>query len=128
MNANIKNPVIVTQEDYQLLKGYINSTINREDEMTLSSELRRAIIVNKNAFPLHAIRLNSQVSVQDLETNKTFEFTLVMPSQANRQDNKVSVLTPIGAALIGFRKGEEVQWKVPAGLKKFRILEVTNPR
>ena len=128
MNINIKNPVIVTHEDYQLLKGYINSSLTADHEMTLSSELKRAIIVKKSAFPLHAIGLNSKVSVQDLDTHKVFDFTLVMPAEANVRDHKVSVLTPMGAALIGFRQSEEVQWKVPAGLKKFKILEVTNPK
>ncbi|RXK85756.1 GreA/GreB family elongation factor [Filimonas effusa] len=126
MSVQIKNPVIVMEEDYQVLKGYINAGAEREDEMTLSSELKRAIVVNKAAFPSHAIRLGSRVSVLDLTTNKVVEFTLVMPADANMQRNKVSILTPIGAALIGFRKGEEVQWQVPGGLKRFRILDVAN--
>lgn len=128
MNTQEKNPVIVTEEDYQLLKSYINHDSRKEDEMTLSGELKRAVVVPSDAFPLHAIRIGSKVSILDLEANKIVEFTLVMPAHADMQMNKVSILTPMGAALIGFRKGEEVKWQLPGGLKRFRILDVTNPK
>ena len=126
MNKDVKNPVIITEEDYQQLKGYINHDVGNDEEMTLSAELKRAVIISKEAFPPHAIRLNSKVLVQDLDTDIGIEFTIVMPTHADMQKNKVSILTPMGAALIGFRKGEEVRWKVSAGFKRFRILEVTN--
>ena len=126
MGTELKNPVIITEEDYQQLKGYINYDAGNDEEMTLSAELKRAVILSKDAFPSHAVRLNSKVSVQDLDTDRVIEFTLVMPAHADMHKNKVSILTPMGAALIGFRKGEEVRWKVPAGFKRFRILDVTN--
>jgi len=128
MNTETKNPVIITEEDYRLLKGYINHDTGKDDEMSLSSELKRAVVVSNDAFPLHAIRIGSTVSVLDLARDKVVAFTLVMPAHADIQKNKVSILTPMGAALIGFRKGEEVQWKVPGGLKRFRILDVSNQR
>lgn len=125
MTTQKKNPVLITEEDYEMLKPYASRT-DKEDEMTLAHELSRAVVVKKEAFPPHAIRINSRVSVLDLETNRLLEFTLVMPANADMRTNKVSILTPMGAALIGFRKAEEVQWKVPAGLKRFRILDVYN--
>lgn len=126
MSTNVKNPVILTEEDYHQLKGYINHDGDGEDEMTLSGELKRAVILRKDAFPPHAVRLNSKVSILDIEKDRVIDFTLVMPAHADMHNNKVSILTPMGAALIGFRKGEEVEWKVPAGLKRFRILDVIN--
>ena len=72
--------------------------------MSLATELKRAIIVNKDAFPQHGIRLNSQVSVLDIDTQRVFEFMIVMPENADIKQNKISVLAPMGAALIGFRK------------------------
>ena len=126
MGTELKNPIIITEEDYQQLKGYINHDAGNDEEMTLSAELKRTVILSKDAFPSHAVRLNSKVSVQDLDTDRVIEFTLVMPAHADMHKNKVSILTPMGAALIGFRKGEEVRWKVPAGFKRFRILDVTN--
>lgn len=113
------------EEDYQLLKRFAQHA-PIDDEMSLAYELNRAIIVKKEAFPANAVRLNSRVSVLDLETNKIMEFTVVMPHEADIQQRKISVLTPMGTALIGFRKAEEVRWKVPAGLKRFKILDVVN--
>ncbi|HYC28292.1 MAG TPA: GreA/GreB family elongation factor [Chitinophagaceae bacterium] len=125
MNVHEEKPVIITEEDYQLLKQYISPGA-ATNEMSLSAELKRAVIVTKDAFPRHTVRLGSKVSVLELNTNKVMEFTIVMPAHADMHQNKISILTPMGAALIGFRKGEEVQWKVPAGLKRFRILDVSN--
>ena len=113
------------EEDYLLLKRFVQHA-PQDDEMSLAYELNRAIIVKKDAFPPHTIRLNSYVSVLDLETNKLMEFTVVMPHEADIQQRKISILTPMGTALIGFRKADEVRWKVPAGLKRFRILDVVN--
>lgn len=126
MNAQQLNPVIMTEEDYNLLKPYVNTLPDKNEDMSLANELKRAVIVKKDAFPPHTIKLNSKVSILDKDTERILEFTLVMPEYADMRQNKVSVITPIGAALIGFRKGEEVKWKVPAGLKRFRILDVVN--
>lgn len=126
MNGNNENPVIIREDDFKRLKPYIDVLPHKNDEMSLANELRRAVIVKKEAFPVHTIGINSKVSVLDLNTQKVMEFTLVMPENADIRHGKVSVIAPMGAALIGFRKGEEVQWKVPAGLKRFRILDVTN--
>lgn len=126
MNTNEQNPVVLTEEDYELLKQYMDKNPEQTQEMSLAYELGRAVIVKKEAFPPHAIRINSKVSILDLDTQKVREFMLVMPQQADMRQNRVSILTPMGAALIGFRKNEEVQWKVPAGMKRFRILDVVN--
>lgn len=126
MSTQELNPVIVTEEDYKLLLPFINRMPDKNEMMSLAHELKRAIVVKREAFPKHCIRLGSKVSVLDLHTQKTFEFTIVMPENADIKLNRISVLTPMGTALIGFRKSEEVKWKVPAGLKRFRILDVTN--
>lgn len=126
MEQTMLNPVIMREDDYSLLKPYIERMPDKDSEMSLAHELKRAVVVKRDAFPPHAVRINSKVSILDLDTNRIIEFTLVMPEHADMRQNKVSVLTPMGAALIGFRKAEEVQWKVPAGLKRFRILDVVN--
>lgn len=126
MDTKVTNPVVVTEEDYSMLRPFMERMPDRESEMSLAHELKRAVIVKKDAFPPHAIRLNSKVSVQDLDTGKVHEFIIVMPEHANIKEHKISVLTPMGTALIGFRKAEEVHWKVPAGMKRFKILDVVN--
>lgn len=120
-----KNPVVITEEDYRLIKPFVDRMPDA-GEMTLAYEINRAVVVKKDAFPPHTVKLNSKVSVLDLDSNRLMEFRIVMPESADMRQDKISVLTPMGTALIGFRKGEEVRWKVPAGWKMFRILDVSN--
>lgn len=119
------NPVVISEEDYHLLKPFADR-MPIQDEMSLAHEIGRAVVVKKDALPPHAVRLGSKVLVTDLDSGRNMEFTIVLPSQANIRNNRISVLTPMGTALIGFRKGEIVEWRVPAGLKRFQILEVVN--
>ncbi|GLU55507.1 GreA/GreB family elongation factor [Dyadobacter frigoris] len=128
--SNIKNLVILGEDDFRLLKQFtetFSSTANG-NEMTLSYELNRAIVVENNELPEDSIRLNSMVKVRELITNKELEFSIVMPAFADIKQQKISVLTPMGAALIGLCKGEKVEWKMPAGMKKFEILDVRQLR
>ncbi|HRN56245.1 MAG TPA: GreA/GreB family elongation factor [Agriterribacter sp.] len=124
-----KTPVLLCEEDYRLLKQLVGISLvnDMEEEMTLAYELSRAIVVKDNALPLHTIRLNSKVRVEDTTTKKVTDLTIVMPPHADIKQKKISILTPMAAALIGFKKGDEVEWKMPSGLKKYKILEVSSP-
>ena len=119
-----KNPVMLTEEDFGLLQRFTHHAPN--EEMSLAYELARAIVVKEYALPPHTVRLNAEVTVIDQETDKVMQFSIVLPHHADIQQRKISILTPMGTALIGFRKGEVVEWKMPAGLKKFKILDVVN--
>lgn len=121
-----KHPVIMTRKDYDLLHPLITEKMNDDSDSSLLIELDRSIIVTEEAFPAHTIRLNSKVSVLDLATHQVIEFSIVMPDQADPGKNSISILTPMGIALIGSRKAEEVHYRVPLGLKRFRILDVNN--
>jgi regulator of nucleoside diphosphate kinase len=66
------------------------------------------------------------VTIKEVKGNKTMELTVVTPGKANIRQRLISVMSPIGTALIGFRKGQKVTWKVPAGQKTFIIMEVQN--
>ena len=127
MNAE-KNPVLLCEEDFRLLKQLVGiSLVNDNEEMTLAYELSRAIVVKDNALPPDTVRLNSNVRVQDMASKKNTDLTIVMPPYADIKQKKISILTPMAAALIGFRKGDEIEWKMPSGMKKYKVLEVTNP-
>lgn len=123
---NTKNHVILGEDDFRQLKQFTEtfSSDSSSNEMTLSYELNRAIVVENDELPEHSIRLNSIVKVKELITNKELEFSIVMPAFADIKQQKISILTPMGAALIGLCKGEKVEWKMPAGMKKFEILDV----
>lgn len=126
VSTNAKNPVIITEEDFALLKSYINTKDETIENMTLSSELKRAIVVKREALPLDTVRINSTVKVLDIGSSKILKFKLVMPAHVDVMNNKFSILSIMGGALIGFRKNDEVQWRVPAGMKTFKIIEVIN--
>ena len=126
MKTNELNPVVITRDDYDLLRPLAGKVADEQNEMSLGHELGRAIIVNKDALPPFTVSLNSKVTVMNIETERIVEFTIVMPEHADIVRHKVSILSPMGTAVIGFRKGEEVCWQVPAGLKRFRILYVVN--
>lgn len=126
MNNKELNPVVIPKKDYQILRSLVERNSIDAHCASLASELERAILVNDDAFPPHAIKLNSKVSVMDLETSIQKTFWIVMPQLADIAQQKISILSPMGTALLGFRKGEEVQWAMPKGLKQFKIMEVWN--
>jgi regulator of nucleoside diphosphate kinase len=65
--------------------------------------------------------MNSTVRVGDLETGEEETYTLVYPEEADIEANRLSVLAPVGTALIGYRAGDVVEWPVPAGVRRFRV-------
>jgi len=127
---NQRNQVILSQDDFRVLKQFAENFPNSAggDEMSLSYELNRAVVVANGELPADSIRLNSHVKVKELTSNKEMEFSIVMPAFADFKQRKISVLTPMGAALIGLCKGETVEWKMPAGMKKFKVLDVVQIR
>lgn len=128
--TNLKNKVVLGEDDFRMLKQYAEGFPRSAgtDEMTLSYELNRAIVVENDELPPDSICLNSYVKVKELITGKELEFFIVMPAFADFKQKKISVLTPMGSALIGLCKGETVEWKMPAGLKKFKVLDVIQMR
>ena len=90
----------------------------------LAGELRRARVVPRSQIPRDVVTMNSTVRLRDLETGEEETYTLVYPEEANIEADRLSVLAPIGTALLGYRAGDVVEWPVPAGVSRFRIEEV----
>jgi transcription elongation factor GreA len=90
-------------------------------ELTLS----RAKIIEAKDLPNDKIYILSRVTLKDLKNNETHEYLLVSPEESNYDANKISVTSPIGKALLGKKKGEQVEIKVPAGMLKYHILDIT---
>lgn len=123
---NDNTPVVLCEDDHRKLSELMNlgSKAHADHEMTLAHEIGRAIVVKNDAFPANTIRIGSQVRIKDLSNGKEKDFQIVMPSEADIKTQKISVLSPMAAAIIGFRAGDEVNWKMPSGLKKLKILDV----
>jgi regulator of nucleoside diphosphate kinase len=91
---------------------------------TLQGELDRAHIVNPTAVPHDVVTMNSRVRLTDVETNEEQVYTVVFPSESNLSQGKISILAPIGTAILGYRVGDTVEWCVPGGIRKLRIEEI----
>lgn len=116
----------MSESDFNTLKRFSAYAAMKKDHMSLGHEVDRAIIVKDNAFPPNTIRINSVVSVLNLADDKVLTFRIVLPAEADIREKKISILTPMAAAMIGFREGDDVSWKMPSGMKYFKITKVVN--
>lgn len=89
-------------------------------EMTLA----KAKLIEARDLPNDKVYILTKVKVKDMKTSDQFEYMLVSPEEADFEANKISVTSPIGKALLGKKKGEVVEIKVPAGLLKYQILDL----
>lgn len=117
--------LIITQKEFDLLSTHLKLSSNLSDfnKNKLHNELKSAKIVKKDSIPNDAIVTDSLVTIQDIETAQEFTFHLVVPEEANMKVNKLSILAPIGIALLGYTSGAIVDWEMPNGVKKFKIMK-----
>ncbi|MDX9868429.1 MAG: nucleoside diphosphate kinase regulator [Kiritimatiellia bacterium] len=91
------------------------------DLKSLENELRRARIVGPEQVPPDVVTLHSRVRLREAETKTVMELTLVMPAEADVDAGKLSVLSPVGTAILGYAEGDTIEWTVPAGRRRFVI-------
>jgi regulator of nucleoside diphosphate kinase len=125
----MRNSIYVTSQDKQRLQDLLAETAvsdprQQGDLKSLEEELRRAVIVEPKIIPADVITMNSRADIVDLDTRETVTFTLVFPGEANIEEDKISVLAPIGAGMLGYRVGDTFEWKVPQGLRRMNIAKV----
>lgn len=87
----------------------------------LASELDRAQIVESQQIPPDVITLNSTVQLIDQEMDDEMIYTLVFPEAADISQGKISILAPIGTAMLGYRVGDTFEWETPGGKRKIRV-------
>ena len=107
-----------------LLRNRDASSEVREELDDLTWEIQRGAEVRPQEVPPDVVTMNSSVRVSDLGTSKSEVITIVFPSDANYEEGKVSILTPLGTALLGYRVGDVVYWHVPRGIRQLRIDEI----
>lgn len=98
-----------------------------EDEMylkELEKELNRGKVVDSKKIAKNIITMNTKVHVKDLSANKKETYSLVFPVDAAPDQNKISILTPIGTALLGCKTGDIIEWDVPGGIRKLKIEKI----
>ena len=125
----MKNPIYVTSQDKQrlqdlLAEAQVADPRQQGDLKSLAEELRRAMIVEPDEVPADVITMNSRADLIDLDTRETLTFTLVFPPEANVDEEKISVLAPIGAGMLGYRVGDTFEWQVPQGVRRMKVAKV----
>ncbi len=118
---------IITQSDYRTIKSMLDDIPNHlrgRDTLTLRNEIEVAEKVKDENIKENMVRLNSTFTVEDRHTGKQLNFILTLPEHANLKERKLSVLSPLGIALLGYASGEVVEWPMPSGIKSLKIIEV----
>lgn len=121
--------IIITEHDLGRLKSLLQAvktgnSLSQEHLKKLDNELSHAKIVEPGLVPGDVVTMNSRVRFRDLEEESDHEYSLVFPAEADMGKNKLSILAPIGAALLGYRVGDVIEWPVPSGTKSLRIEEI----
>lgn len=121
--------IIVTDADFWPLSALVRARTadfmrDRQHIDKLQEELARSAPVPAAEVPADLVTMHSRVRVRDLETDTTRSYTLVFPHQADLRSGRLSVLAPLGTALLGYREGDEIEWAMPGGLRRLRIESV----
>jgi regulator of nucleoside diphosphate kinase len=123
---NMKTQLHITNLDHQRLQALISHLKNENREElqyleTLEKELQKALKIEPRKITPEVITMNSEVEVIDPETGRIMVVKLVYPQVADFRNYRLSVLSPLGSALIGYSEGDEIEYEVPTGKKKVRI-------
>jgi regulator of nucleoside diphosphate kinase len=128
--SRVKPTITLSAEDYERLSALARAARKRLPDLAdeLADEVERAHVLAKGSSLQHVVRMNSEVEFRDDTTGKAQRVTLVYPEEADISQRKVSVLTPVGTALIGLPTGQSITWETPAGeLRQLTVLVVHEP-
>ena len=126
MGARDQRPIVVTRPDHERLRLLIETARVRRrwEEMhllALADELESAEVVEPDCVPPDVVTMRSRVRVLDMVSGQANTYTICYPSEANLEAGRLSVLAPIGTALLGYREGDVVEWPVPGGVRVLKI-------
>jgi len=121
--------IVITEADYVRLRRLVESSrLFRQHDAKhlddLEQELERAAIMKAGEVPSDVVTMNSRVRVKDLNSGRVTTYQIVFPREADIAKNRISVLAPIGTGLLGYSAGATIEWQVPSGSRRFRILAV----
>lgn len=124
-----KRTTYITDFDLKRLRETISiwrrsDFTRRNDLQELEEVLNRGLLVNSRNVPGDVITMNSTACLIDLDTGEELVYTLVFPKDADIQQNKISVLAPIGTAMLGYSIGEIFEWRVPDGVRRLKVKEL----
>ena len=122
----MENRITLSKPDYLRLRSLLSiqgrmANTDREHFLDLEDEMERAAIVDADALPADVVAVESTVTLLDLESHSHQQYTLVLPRKADASRGLISVIAPLGTALLGSRVGDVVEWRMPGGLRRMRI-------
>jgi regulator of nucleoside diphosphate kinase len=121
--------LIIEKKEYVILKrvlnisGYHQDITLRKAVGKLNKELEIAKILDEEDMPQDIVRFNSEITIIS-ENGWNKKFQLVLPKESDVENNKVSLLAPMGAAVMGYAEGDSLVWEFPSGEQKLTIEKV----
>lgn len=127
--SNQHRTIYITSSDMLKLENLIEgrregNVKDKEHLAELGNELESAVLMDSKDIPPNVITMNSRVLMKDLDTQEEMTYTLVFPADANIKENKISVLAPIGTAMIGYKVGDVIEWPVPSGQRRLKVIGI----
>jgi len=110
--VNSQPDIIISELDYSRIENLLQATsgIPANVKMALLTELERADLVAPEQMPANVVTMNSQVKFSVVSTGVTFTLKLVYPKDMDSSGNTISILAPVGSAMLGLKEGEEINW------------------
>jgi regulator of nucleoside diphosphate kinase len=126
---HVLSRIYITESDMErlrrLIEGLRNAATGSPNVEALEEELDRAEVVAPDQIPADVVTMGSEVRLKDLDTGKVMVYRVVYPnSRSEGSSDNVSVLAPLGTALLGYRAGDIIEWPVPRGIRRLKVLKV----
>lgn len=117
-----KEQLLISDKDMRALYALLNTRL-AEGLSPLEEELSKATVLPEEKMPADVVSILSVVRVKDLDSGQESEFQLVFPHEAKVEEKKISILVPMGMAVIGLRAGQTYEWPMPGGkTKHFQVV------
>lgn len=125
----MKRKIFITEQDRARLDELIARSIGtdaRENAglQALAQELERAKVVPATSIPADVVTMRSKVLLRDTDTDEEMVYSLTFPQEADIASGSISVLAPVGTALLGYATGDVIEWPVPGGVRRIRIEKI----
>ena len=121
--------IFITTKDVEKLRDLIREAYHTEYRGSdylkqLAGEIEKASVVRPDQIPSDVITLNSTARLADQEKNEKMIYSLVFPEDADPLQGKISILAPIGTAMLGYKVGDTFEWDTPGGKRIIRVEEI----
>jgi regulator of nucleoside diphosphate kinase len=125
----MKRKIFITEQDRARLEELIVQSIGTDARETaglqaLAQELERAKVVPATSIPADVVTMRSKVLLRDTDTEEEMIYSLTFPQEADIASGAISVLAPVGTALLGYATGDVIEWPVPSGVRRIRIEKI----